>query len=392
MGRMTILRCAIAALACAAPLATEGAQWYLLPAVTARLGYENNIDLDADDPVDSSRLDLEVLLRGGRTSERTRINGIFQAAARRYLDAGSFDSDDFSAGLDASHLVSELDELGIGLALTRDTSLVSELETTGNIRGNVPRLQAAVSPYWQRRLSERSTLGVSLGYTNVTYDENDFDLVDYQQSEVEGAYSYRLTERLTLNGTLGAVSYEPADDESYVSYSASLGAAYALSETMTLGLFVGPQIVRSSGDGDGANGSDNESSGAIYGIDVRKEFERGALGLQLRHGAVPTGEGEPLMQQSLSLGFDYRVSPRISFALPFSIYRNENIDIGGSSGLDRRVFFSIEPSMLWRITEDVVLTAAYRYRYQDEDETGAVDSDAIFVSLSYVWPGQGFGR
>jgi opacity protein-like surface antigen len=385
---MSILRSAIAALACSAPIPAEGAQWFLLPAVTARLGYETNIDLQKDDPIDSSRLDLEVMLRGGRVSERARLTGLFQAAARRYLQDDSFDSDDFSAGLNASYLVTELDELGIDLKLARDTSLISELATTGNIRGNVPRLRAAVSPYWQRRLSERSTLGLSLGYSNVTYDDNDFDLVDYEQTEAEGTYSFRLSERLTLNGTLGAVSYESDDDESYVSYSASLGAAYAVSETMTVGFFVGPELVRSSGDGDDG---DDESSGAIYGIDVRKEFERGAFGLQLRRGAVPTGEGKPLLQESLSLDFDYRLSPRISFALPASIYRNEDTGIDSGSDFDRRIFFSTEPSLRWRVTQDVVLIAAYRYRYQDEDATGATDSNAVFVSLSYIWPLRGSG-
>ncbi len=225
-------------------------------------------------------------------------------------------------------------------------------------------------------------------HTRVRFESNLSGLINYDQDDIDVFYGYQLTERLALSGSLGATSYDPDDVESYKGYDASLGLNYSISETLTGDLNVGLQRIDSETDL-GVETTSRSASGIVYGFDLSKQFERSNLSLAFSRGAVPTGSAEPLLQERLSLGYGYQFSPRLSVTVPAAIFRNESISFGGGGGQDkeRRIFFTMGPGLNWRVTEDLVLSASYRYRYQRFEQAGtSADSNAVFLSLSYAWP------
>jgi len=251
----------------------------------------------------------------------------------------------------------------------------------------VPRFALGISAAWVRQLTERSTFSLGYGRSGARFDSNLSGLVDSTEDDINAAYSYQLTERLGLSGGLGATFYNPDDDQSYKGYDASLGMSFALSETLAGNLNIGWQ--RADRNTDVAGGSsDGSASGFVYGFSLSKTFERSSVGLSLSRSLVPTGSGEPLAQESLSLGYSYQFSERLSVNFPIAAFRNEQISFGDSGADDeKRIFFTTEPSLNWRVTEDIVLGASYRYQYERFEEAGTTaDSNAVFLTLSYVWP------
>jgi len=383
------LQTRIAALAVLWSIATTalGANWFFQPAATVGTGYEENADLEEEDPIDTTRYELAVEARGGRLTERSQLVGALRASRRRHPGHEDLDSDNLSAMLSSAFLPTELDRLTLDLGFARDTTRTSELTTTGDISGNVPRDTIRFAPAWEHQLTERSSFGLAYAHTRTSFDNNDSGFVDSKEDGIDAFYSYRLTEQLALRGTLGATSYDPDDGQSYKDYEALLGAGYAFSETLTGNLDVGWQRIDRDTDLEEAT-TERSASGTVYGFSLSKAFERSNLGLSLRRSAVPTGTGEPVTQESLGLGYAYRFSPRVSVTIPIGVYRSKSVSFDDTAEDDEtRIFVTAEPSLSWRVTEDIVLRASYRYQYERFKVADTIaEGNAVFLSFSYLWP------
>jgi hypothetical protein len=378
----------------------QAASWFFQPAVAIGTGYEENAGLDEEDSVNTSSYNVGVSARGGRSTGRSQVIGTLAASFTRYPGNEELDENNLLGDVSFTFLPTERDLLSLDLSIDRDTSRSSELTTTGNISGNVPRLALGIGASWQHLLTERSAFGVRYGRSGTSFDNNLSGLVNSQQDDIETFYSYQLTERLTFQGALNASFYNPTNDQSYKGYVAGLGMTYEYSETLRGGLGLGWERIDRNTDLDTAtNGS--AASGLVYDFTLSKVFERdrsgltrSGLDLSLSRGTVPTGSGEPVLQESLNVGYSYWVSPRLRATIPLGVYRNQSISFGDAEeDEERRIFFVTEPSLSWRVTENVVLTASYRYQYQRFEEADrTADSNAFFLSLSYVWPSEIRGR
>lgn len=371
-----------------------GANWFFQPAVSVGMSYEENADLEQEDPINTPGYNLAVSARGGHLTERTQIIGNLNASFKRYSSDAQMDSDDYSASLGLAFLATELDKLNLNLNVDRDTSRTSELTTTGNISGNVPRYDFGVRAAWAHRLTERSAFSLGYEYSGVRFDSNLSNLIDSNQDDFNALYSYQLTERLDLSGSLGATFYDSENDQNYEGYDASLGAKYAFSETMVGNLDIGWQRVNRNTDVE-TDTSRGSANGFVYGFSLSKAFERSSVSVSLRRSVVPTGSGEPLAQERFRLRYSYQFSPRLTARFPIAAYRNEQISFGDTGSDERRIFVTTEPSLDWRVTEDVVLSATYRYQYEHFEQAGtSADGNAIFLTLSYIWPTEigGLGR
>jgi hypothetical protein len=366
------------------------AHWYLQPAAEVSVGYVENPQLRDVDQINTTRYSVDVGLRGARLTERLRVGIDLGAFYRRFPGHGILDSDNLSAALTSDYRVTELGTLTLDASLIRDTTRTSELTTTGNITSNIPRNRIAVNPSWTQQLTERSEVGIGYGYERVTYEaDGPSSLINYRLQTVDAFYNYRLNERATIDATITASSYDPDEPVRYRSYAFTFGLSYALSETLSTNAFLGPRRVEAEADV-GTTSTSANNSGNIYGIGLLKQFERSRLSVALSKGLVPTGSGEPLDQERLTVLYLYTASPRLTLELPVQLYRNEQVRFVTTGDEETRLFFSTEPRLRWRITEDMSLTASYRYQYQQLEQAGTeADSNALFLSISYVWPTEG---
>lgn len=365
-----------------------GGTWFFQP-TEARLGtsFEQNANLTREDPIDALGYEVEAQARGGYFGQRFQIFGRLGAFVERYPGNEELDSENLFMGLRSAFSATELDQLGLDVLFTRDTSRFSELTTTGNIIGNVPRNEIRISPRWQRRLTERSSIGVEYQYTKTSFSQDSSDLVDSEQQDIGASYSYQVSERLTLGAQFGATSFDPDNDESFTGYDLWSGMDYAFSETLRGKLAIGWGQVDSD-TGVGAEQTSTTTAGALYGFSLTKIDERSRFSLSVSRNAVPTGSGEPLVQENVSLGYGYQVSPRLGVAIPISVFRNQTLDIGSADRDDEtRIYFTMEPQLTWRVAERLLLNLAYRYQYEYLDTRGtSTEGNSVFLSLSYSWP------
>lgn len=361
-----------------------GATWIFRPSASIGVGYETNAELVAEDPIDTSRYEVKAHAQGGRLTERSEIAFSLKAFSKRYSEYERLNSDNLSAAIASTYQLNELDVITLGGSYERDTSRTSELTTTGNIQGNVLRNTYTLQSSWTRPLTDLSAVGIAYAYTNVRYEDNQTGLINYDQHILDTSYNRQLTERASFKGTLAATFYNPEDPVSYNGYQATLGFSYAIAETLTGDIFYGPQQIDSETD-IGPNAVRRTTRGSTYGIHLAKEFERGGLDLELNRGAVPSGAGEPLLQESLEVGLKFQVSPTLKLVLPAAVYRNETLNLGDSEQRERRIYFSSNPALIWRVSDDFVLGASYRYQYQRFEDSGeSAASNAIFLSLQFT--------
>jgi len=376
------------------------ADWFFQPAATLRLAYEENANLTESNRINSTRYDVEASAAGGSRTERSRILFGLTAGASRFPGNSSLNSDNLSARIDAAYRLTEVDSLDFGGTYERTTSRTSELTTTGNIQGNVPLNIYTLGPSWTHQLTGRASVSLGYTYTNARYQQDATGLINYDQQEIRASLGYRLTERMAFNGTLNTVFYNPSTSgsleagagvgsttaPSYTGYAATLGLSYAISETLAARVFVGPEQINSESN-DGQTGGQGTSMSVTYGINLSKQFQRSELALALQSNAVPTGGGQPLSQVRFTIGYGYAVTPRLRITIPASFYWNETINFGATSAKDQRIFAETAPGLRWRLLPDLYLNASYRYQYQRYQQSGATaDSNAVFLSLSYVWP------
>ena len=83
--------------------------------------------------------------------------------------------------------------IGFSGGLTRDNTLLSELQATGVVLQFAQRNQWSFNPTWTRMLSEKLSFQSGVQFSDTTYESG--RLVDYRLFGGSGGFSYALTER-----------------------------------------------------------------------------------------------------------------------------------------------------------------------------------------------------
>ncbi len=201
-----IQRAAFAA-ACLAGLLGSGAataeRWRLEPAANLETGYDDNVRLTSSDAEDAFSVNLNAILRGIRSSEVSDVGFAVGLAGSRYPGVTDLDNDSGFANLDLAYRL-ERQQYRLGLGFTSQSTLTSEVATTGLVQVNQQQNSLTVNPGWGYQLTERATLDLAANYQEVTYEDSRvLPLYDYRAGSVELRGGYAYTERLSLTGQTG---------------------------------------------------------------------------------------------------------------------------------------------------------------------------------------------
>ena len=106
----------------------------------------------------------------------------------------------------------------------------------------------------------------------------------------------------------------------------------------------------------------------------------------------PNGNTGGLRQQiTTGTSLDYKITERLTAGLDFRYYYTElAIDILAS---EARHNVRVSPTLTYALTQDWLVSASYRYRWQDRTDLidGTADSNLVFLTVGYNWPGFSFG-
>lgn len=364
---------------------THAEQWYVEPRASLQVFYDDNVRLSITNPISSSGGTATAEVEAGRRSEISEIGLSAEVIARRYADASDLDETDTALGLTSAYQWG-LSRFGLDASFDYDSTLTSEVATSGLVQVNKRRERVLVSPSWTYTLSSRAQARAGASYQEVTYEDVELiPLFNYSFATADLTLTYGLSERATLFGRASYAKYDADQvDTTSNSVGAEVGASYALSETMSLTTYAG--VRNTKAETPTLFGTEEtENSGPLFQMELKKSFDRGQVRISADRSVVPSSSGTLLDTTALAASVDYKLAPRWSFLFNARGYRNRTPD-GESSGYDRD-YLSFSPGIRHKLTESLSVDLSYRYRWQEYDasDNDAV-SNAVFLSLRYAMP------
>jgi hypothetical protein len=336
--------CAVALLASIASAGARAAEWRLQPSTQLYALGESNprMLLSGAKFTESGVADVSLDLR--RRSETLEIGGTMRADLRRYSQDVSLDRDEARLDFTLQQTGERISWQG-GASVARDTTLTSELGTTGISQVNL-RLQAidlTLGPNWQ--ITERASAGATLSWQDSSYPgATRTDLVDnrYQSASVNAAYGFTEKALISLVASAGELDADRINFRTRNS-SVVLQARYRWSPRWTLTAFAGPSWVRSKQASD---------SGTRYNLELtRQQSERTVVSLLLSRSIAPTGRGFLTQRDDISVRLGRALSEHLDAAFSYGLIRSRDlIPAYGFSFNDVR-YTRADASLSWRLAE-----------------------------------------
>jgi len=365
-------------------------KWYFEPIVSARLGYNDNTQLSTGSEIETFTSYITGDAALGFRTEVSDVSLTAKMIDRRFDNHAYLNTNDQFLKFKSS-IRSGLNLFGLGADYERESTRTSEFDFSGYSSTNKRRITKSINPYWDRTLTERTSLRLGGGYTKVTYEDAELTgLSDYTYKSAYLSLQHMLSERTSLQAVANKSLYTSGSTE-FDSTSLQLGLTHMFSETFSVNLLLGPNYTKSKFIG--ISGEESSSDvGRLIDMGFKKEFELTTLNGSLNTSESAGGEGEMTRRTSLNLSLQRKLSARTTFGLSGTAQQNESG--GGTDSSDERTYFSLEPKVSWRATPWWTITGSYRYRQSENSSSdeGAAKSNAAYITIRYVWPRESFNR
>ncbi len=374
-------------------------KWYFEPSVRASLGYSDNLQLSTNSEIETFTSSITADAALGFRTNVSDVSITAKMIDRRFDDNAYLNTNNQFFNLKSSYR-SGLNLFGLGAAYERESTRTSEFDFTGYSNTNKIRITKAISPYFDRTLTERASIRVGGNYTDVAYEDAEFTgLSDYTNSSAYTSLQYRLSERTTLQAVLSASLYSSTGSLLYGSNktefdttSLQLGINHMFSETLSLNALIGPNYTESTYTS-GTTEEEFSSVGKLIDIGLRKQFELGSLSASIKTSESAGGAGKMTSKSSLNLSLNRKMSERTTFALSSTFQQNESGG-GRTDPGDDRTYFSIEPRINWKASRWWTISGSYHYRQSEytSSDAGPAESNAVYITVRYVWPKESLSR
>lgn len=276
----------------------------------------------------------------------------------------------------------ERQRVDIGAGIDRESTLTSELESTGRVNVNKRRNTGRVSPTWEYDLNENVSLRVGGSYSDVHYEDAALTgLVDY--SAGSGSASANWVPSEFNQASLGIYVSEvrtPSRGQETDTYGwqgtlrRDLGensfATFQLGSrrtTLTYNVF--------------SNLIERPDDGWLLGAEYGREFAYSRVSAGVARTADPSGG--VLQQRDRIYG---SVSTELTAFTSISLVGDvsEFRDLTGTGNEQRRDYRRAEVSYSWQFFQGWRMTAAYTYTWQRYKLTG-VDSSQSLARIGVSW-------
>jgi|GEM_PF-2454917 len=382
--------------------------------------YSDNLFFDPDDAVEAYYALLRPQLNLFRLSERTRIDLSAHADMAYHRDHSALDATDYRLGGQLRHQCSERLEAGLEAGYTLDERRERELTESGLLFGDDRRRRWHGGFDGRYVLTERATAGLGYGYVDETFDtDRQFDSRGHQATlwlfQSLDRYLPRVTGRLHLSAgryesmrreraILWLTPWETADvvtdyRQAVDNYSATVGMAYAWTETLTGHIDLGGRWTRSAdsvtqhigpssldGDPVSRRTQRSESHGFVGTLALERTGERHWLSASVSHDLVPASGSNALTERTaLVLSLGYRLSLLWRVDGDGRYYRNRSDGGPAARPVDQHsvqatVGISRQFDSHWRIG------TRYRFVRIDDRQTGRDQTaNSVMVLVEWEW-------
>jgi hypothetical protein len=355
----------------------RAAVWGVKPRAVLNLRHDSNVQMASSNEFSGESL---VALAGAsvlRYSDSLRWSLDPQVTLIRYTQTKEFDRDEVqvSSGLNKYF---ERGSIGAAASYIRDTTLTSELGSTGLTLTNLPHERISVSLSPEYSTGEKSSLSGSAGWSTDRYPgaANDSALVDYDYVSSSMRYSYQYSQRssVALAASYGR-SVVPSYQQSTDQWAANLIWQSAITEQWNMMLGVGPMRVESEFIKD---------DGIQYTAQLTHRAVVDNLDLSLSHDVAPNGRGVVSKRIRAGANYSRRLTDRWSTQL--GVQWIDSRDIVSSIGfqLDGVRYLDANAMLGWQITPTISATLNAGWTTQERTLVAArAHGYRAFIGLSW---------
>jgi hypothetical protein len=314
-----------------------------------------------------------------RRTDRLDLDFDAGGSLRRYGEDTGLNRDDQQVVISLARR-GEAHVLQATASVTRDTTLTSELGTTG-ITGYNQRHRAralSLAPQWQ--LTERLATGVTLGWQDSTYGRNPQSrLADYSYSSAGFNASFDVSEITSASLVVSASRLDSASYEFNThSLSALLQLQHAFSPRWQASLSGGPSRVETSR---------RTTSGSVFGANISRKGERLTIDTSVERSIAPTGSGLLSRRDEFGLRASAALSSQLDLAIWTSMVRSREIVPQFSFTLSDVRYTRAELSLSWRVARDWSVGLATGNSRQQSLHGGAL-GQGFDARVSLAWQRQ----
>jgi len=381
------------------------AEWSFEPSASVKGEVNDNIRLTTLPHDTVYGITVSPALKLAAKSATWDVSGQLQLNVNRYSGESGLDTEDQLLNL-RSRYNTELDRLSLNAAYLRDSTLATELLETGFVGARRQRRKVQFDPGWTRKLTERMSASLNLGYTDVGYeDKRDTLLVDYSNRSLAAGLAWSVSEREEASASLSFARLETSP-ASFAADTAAVQFGYvrAFSETLQMDVALGYRSSESTVFGQALvctgpivsgtctgllelvpSARESRAGGLLLNAGLRRQLETGALTLRASREVVPSAIGPLVETDRLALGATRKLTETLTARLDVALYRTRFPEAAASVNDGR--YYRIEPGISWRLTPDWTCDATYWHARQTYDAApNAARVNAAYAMLTYRWP------
>lgn len=367
-------------------LEARAAEWSAVPTATARGDYNSNLLLaeGSNKAVWGNWFSPGMTFSG--STENLEISGRTAAEFVRYYGGQDRSFTNFYFPLSAKYR-GERDRWTVDGGLTRDNTLMAELQTTGVVLAFTQRNLWTASPTWTHNLTERTALIAGYQFADATYENGiRLGLVDYQTNGGNAGISYQIADksRVQLTGIATLFQAPQRNLESKI-FGGQVSLNHDVSETFSLKLEAGPRFINNVVQS-GSQSLSDHSLVWVGNATIRKQLERTTVTLDASREITPSGFGLLLETNRIGMTIGQQLTENLSASITGQALAASSTPTAGSvTSFPKSRYFSVQPKLSWKINDWWGAEAWYSYAQRDVDSLSVTAmANMVSVSITYT--------
>lgn len=362
--------------------AATGAEWSAEPSVSVRGDYNSNLLLTGVSPAEVVGHWISPGVRFAGSTETLEVSGRAAADFVSYYGDRNTSFTNLYFPLSVRHR-RERDVVGIEGGLTRDNTLMGELQQTGIALAFTQRNLWTAAPSWTRTVTERTSMVAGYQFAHATYENRlRFGLVDYQTHSGNAGVSHLLTDRTQVSlMAIGTWFQAPRADLETQIYGAQASITHDFTDTLRGKVEAGPRFVTNAVESGGTTLRDSTLVW-VANASVRKQLERTSFTLDASRELNPSGFGLLIRTDRIGLLIEHQVTENLRASLYGQVLVASLVATTGLNiAFPDNRYVSAQPKLMWRINDWWSADLWYTYGRRDVESLGdtGVSHSATFV-------------
>lgn len=266
------------------------------------------------------------------------------------------------------------------VSYVKDTTLDSQLLETGRVSARENRRRFDIDGGIAHKLTEASNIEFNYHFKHVNFDSDIY--VDYKRNSVALSYNRKLQDQINTIGAQTAYYYRDSDVSDLHEINQLLSLEHLF--TPKIRLFLSAGVSYSEQEYKNDQSTDKYWMPIGDGF-IRWQGENSAYTLGYRKDIRTDTNGRALDVDRIYCRLRHNLSERWGVSLIGTIYLSEEIDKSGDKG---SIFFNVDPSIFYKLTENHTLHLTYKYsvekdREREDDQISTRNQIGIRIEFNF---------